>query len=136
MLYISFRKFEKDLDKFKYKNTQTQINTLKYSKYSFKCMFAGTWTKLGLKKNTYTKIQKIQKTSNILNLNTMEACLRELGRGQLLLCRGLKALIDGDRAKFKTILIFKNILRNVQKHFYEGFKSTFMACSIAFFTSL
>ena len=99
-------------------------------------MFAGTWTKLGLKKNTYTKIQKIQKTSNILNLNTMEACLRELGRGQLLLCRGLKALIDGDRAKFKTILIFKNILRNVQKHFYEGFKSTFMACSIAFFTSL
>ena len=85
-------------------------------------MFAGTWTKLGLKKNTYTKIQKIQKTSNILNLNTMEACLRELGRGQLLLCRGLKALIDGDRAKFKTILIFKN-------SFYVMFKNIFKTCS-------
>ena len=51
-----------------------------------------------------------------------EACLRELGRGQMLLCRGLKALIDGERAKFKTILIFKN-------NFYVMFKNIFKTCS-------
>ena len=74
--------------------------------------------KLRIKNKYLPKNSNVQKTANILNLNMSEACLRELGRGQLLLCRGLKALIDGDRAKFKTILIFKN-------NFYVMFKNIY-----------